>query len=144
MKPSIAAAALAATLSLSLSLSLSLAGCGGDGPGAAADPGARIYSQHCMACHQRDGRGLGETQPGLVGTPTVSGDPSALIAWVAFGVRPPGLVRGRSIVVMPHFHWLSDADLAAVLTHVRSSFGNSYPPVTPEMVASVRAAQGAK
>ena len=72
MKPTIAAAALAA------SLPLSLAGCGGDGPAAAADPGARVYSQHCMACHQRNGRGLGETQPSLVGTPTVSGDPEAL------------------------------------------------------------------
>lgn len=138
MKPSIAAAALAATLSLSL------AGCGGGGSGTAAEPGARVYSQHCVACHQRNGRGLGETQPSLVGTPTVSGSPEALIAWVAFGVRPPGLVRGRSIVVMPHFHWLPDADLAAVLTHVRSNFGNDYPPVTAEMVAAVRAAQGAK
>ncbi|MCU0975586.1 MAG: cytochrome c [Steroidobacteraceae bacterium] len=133
------AAALAATLSLLVS------SCGGDGGrGGAPNPGARVYSQHCMACHQRNGRGLGETQPSLVGTPTVSGDPAALIAWVAFGVRPPGLVRGRSLVVMPHFHWLSDDDLAAVLTHVRSSFGNDYPPITAAMVAEVRAAQGAR
>jgi mono/diheme cytochrome c family protein len=136
MKLSIVAAALAATLFLY--------GCGGDGAQQAADPGARVYAQHCVACHQRDGRGLGETQPSLVGTPTVSGDPAALIAWVAFGERPPGLVRGRSIVVMPHFHWLSDAELAAVLTHVRSHFGNAYPAITPEAVAAVRAARAAK
>lgn len=134
-----AAAALAATLCLLI------AGCGGDGgQGGTPNPGARVYAQHCLACHQRNGRGLGETQPSLVGTPTVSGDPAALIAWVAFGVRPPGLVRGRSIVVMPHFQWLSDDDLAAVLTHVRSSFGNDYPPVTAAMVAEVRAAQATR
>jgi mono/diheme cytochrome c family protein len=134
-----AAVALAATLSLLVS------GCGSDrGPGGTPDPGARIYSQHCLSCHQRSGRGLGETQPSIVGTPTVSGDPAALIAWVGFGVRPPGLVRGRSIVVMPSFHWLSDDDLAAVLTHVRSSFGNDYPPITAAMVAEVRAAQAAR
>jgi mono/diheme cytochrome c family protein len=133
MKLSFAAGALAAA-------ALSLAGCG-DGGSRDADPGARVYAQHCMACHQRNGRGLGETQPSLVGTPTVSGDPAALIAWVGFGVRPPGLVRGRSIVVMPHFQWLSDDDLAAVLTHVRTRFGNAYPPVTPAMVAEVRARQ---
>jgi mono/diheme cytochrome c family protein len=133
------AAALAAILSLTFS------GCGDGGRTAGTpDPGARIYSQHCLACHQRNGRGLGETQPGLVGTPTVSGDPAALIAWVGFGVRPPGLVRGRSIVVMPHFQWLSDEDLAAVLTYIRSNFGNDYPPVTAAMVAGVRAAQAAR
>jgi hypothetical protein len=27
-----------------------------------------------------------------------------------------------------------------LLTHVRSSFGNRAPPITPEMVASARAA----
>lgn len=136
MKLPRAAAALAAAIPLAL------AGCGGAAP--PADPGARVYSQHCMSCHQRSGRGLGETQPSIVGTPTVAGDPEALIAWVGFGVRPPGLVRGRTIVVMPHFHWLSDADLAAVLTHVRTNFGNAYSPVTPEMVAAVRAAHQAK
>lgn len=133
------AAALAATLSLLAS------GCGGNaGPGGTPDPGARVYSQHCLACHQRNGRGLGETQPSLVGTPTVSGDPAALIAWVGFGVRPPGLVRGRSIVVMPQFQWLSDEDLAAVLTYTRTNFGNDYPPITAAMVAEVRAAQAAR
>lgn len=127
---------------LAAAFAVALSGCDGAAP--PADPGARIYAQHCMSCHQRNGRGLGETQPGLVGTPTVAGDPEALIAWVGFGVRPPGLVRGRTIVVMPQFHWLSDADLAAVLTHVRTSFGNAYSPVTPEMVAAVRAARPAE
>lgn len=137
MKLPIAAAALAATFFVALT------GCGEGGP-PAADPGARLFAAHCVACHQRDGRGLGETQPSLVGTATVSGDPAALVAWVAFGVRPPGLVRGRSIVVMPQYHWLSDEDLAAVLTHVRTHFGNTYSAISPETVAGVRAAQVAR
>lgn len=123
-----------------------LAACGGDAgtdgaPRAAPDPGARIYSMHCLSCHQRDGRGLGEMQPSLVAVPSVAGDPEALIAWVAFGVRPATLGERRSVVVMPQFAWLSDADLAAVLSHVRTRFGNDYGVVTPEMVAAVRAAR---
>ena len=134
------------TLSLAVLTAASLLGLAacGDGDSRPVDRGAAVYAQHCMACHQRNGRGLGETQPSLVGTPTVAGDPGALIAWTAFGVRPAGLVRGRRIGGMPQFHWLSDEDLAAVLTHVRGSFGNAYPPVTAAMVADVRAARKAE
>lgn len=125
-----------------LAATLLLAACGGtDRP--PQDPGARVYAVHCVACHQRNGRGLGETQPSLVGTPTVAGDPEALIRWTAFGERPPGLVRGRTLVLMPQFHWLSDDDLAAVLTYVRSEFGNDYPAITAAQVAAVRAARAA-
>jgi mono/diheme cytochrome c family protein len=48
----------------------------------------------------------------------------------------------KGLVVMPQYAWLSDEDLAAVITHVRSRFGESQPPVTPADVASVRATLG--
>jgi mono/diheme cytochrome c family protein len=41
---------------------------------------------------------------------------------------------------MPPWKSLSDADMAAVLTYVRSSFGNHADAVTPEEVARERAA----
>ncbi len=125
---------------------LGLAGCGGNGPASSgagtesADRGARLYSAHCIACHQRDGKGLGEAQPALAGSATVAGDPGKLIAWLLFGTRPETNRATRSVVVMPQFAWLDDEDLAAVLTHIRTSFGNSQAAVTAADVAAVRAA----
>ena len=97
---------------------LALAGCGGGASSTGSregDRGSRVYGTHCAACHQRDGQGVGRTQPALAGSATVAGD-------------------------MPQFAWLNDEDVAAVLTHVRSSFGNSQPAVTAAEVAEVRAA----
>jgi len=114
--------------------------CGGPAPGAAReDLGASIYAMHCMACHQRDGRGLDEAQPSLAGSATVAGDPQALAAWVMFGERPPTLAPRRSVVVMPQFAWLSDEQLAAVLSHVGGRCGNAQPASAAGGVAAWRA-----
>lgn len=123
---------------------LALAGCQREPDEAAASSrvrGAQVYAMHCASCHQRDGRGIAGSRPALAGSTTVAGDAAALIAWVMFSERPAGLRRSRSIVVMPNFAWLSDADLAAVLSHVRSSFGNEAPAIEPAAVAAVRAAR---
>lgn len=122
-----------------------LAGCGsgsGTGGAGAQDRGAVVYATHCAACHQRDGRGTGNAYPPLPGSATSTGEPQALIAWVMFGKRPATLAPRKSLAVMPQFAWLSDADLAAVLTHVRGGFGNSAPPITAAEVAAVRTAGG--
>lgn len=120
-----------------------IAGCGAGNDGAGtADRGAVVYATHCAACHQRDGRGVGSTQPPLAGSATVAGDRDALIAWVAFGRRPATLPTRKSLSVMPQFAWLSDDDLAAVLTHVRSHFGNDATAISAADVAAVRAAGG--
>jgi mono/diheme cytochrome c family protein len=117
-----------------------VAGCsGGDSP-APATPGARLYIANCLACHLVNGEGVKGLQPPLAGTPVTVGDPAELLAWVMFGTRPAALPTGVHGGVMPRFSYLSDADLAALLTHVRSSFGNHAAPVTPAMVAAARAA----
>jgi len=119
-----------------------IAGCGGDGatPTAPATPGARLYVANCIACHQPNGEGVAGLQPPLAGTPVTIGDAPDLLGWVMFGQRPAALPKGLYGGVMPQFSYLSDADLAALLTHVRSSFGNHAPSVTPPMVAEARAA----
>lgn len=128
------------------SLAFALAACGGGSDGAApastapASPGARLYVMNCIACHQRNGEGVPGVQPSLVGTPVTIGDPVELAAWVMYGKRPATLPAGQYRGVMPQFAYLSDTDLAALLTHVRTSFGNSASPVTPDLIAQVRAA----
>jgi mono/diheme cytochrome c family protein len=135
----------AAAASACLLSALALAACGG-APGAGGtgvqDRGAVVYATHCAACHQRDGRGTGNIQPPVAGSATVTGDSRALIAWVMFGQRPTTLAPRKSLAVMPQFNWLSDDDIAAVLTHTRASFGNAAPPISAADVAAVRAAGG--
>ena len=50
------------------------------------------------------------------------------------GVKYPGAVP------MTPFKFLSDTELADVLTFVRNAFGNKAAPVTPQSVQKIRAA----
>jgi mono/diheme cytochrome c family protein len=117
-----------------------LAACGSGTPPVPPSPGARLYASNCLACHQKNGEGVAQVQPPLAGTPVPTGEPSALLRWVMFGERPASLPRGAYAGVMPQFGYLSDDDLATLLSYVRSSFGNHASPVTPAMVAEARGA----
>ena len=121
---------------------LFVAACGGGSPAPAppTTPGARLYLANCMACHRADGSGVPTLQPPLAGTPITVGDPTVLLDWVMYGRRPDALPAGTYSGFMPRFSYLSDEELAALLTHVRASFGNRAAPVTPAMVAAARAA----
>ncbi|HXQ63324.1 MAG TPA: cytochrome c [Steroidobacteraceae bacterium] len=117
-----------------------VAGCGDGAPPTPATHGAHLYVANCIACHLPKGEGVKGLQPPLAGTPVTIGEPADLLGWVMFGQRPAALPKGVYGGIMPQFSYLSDADLAALLTHVRSSFGNHASPVTPAMVAAARAA----
>lgn len=117
---------------------LPVAGCGGGSGAEPADRGAVVYATHCASCHGRNGAGVGRNPP-VAGSVTVGGDPEVLAAWIMAGQRPPTLPRMRGLVVMPQYTWLSDEDLAAVITHIRSSFGHAEPGMTPADIAAIRA-----
>ena len=92
-----------------------------------------MFLDNCSACHQKDGAGVKGAFPALAGDPFVVSDREALAGVVLSG-------RGG----MPTFKDdLSDADIAAILTYVRSAWGNKAAPVTPESVAAARAKAGA-
>jgi len=95
----------------------------------------------CSACHQPNGAGLPGAFPPLAGSEWLVGDPSIPIAIVLHGMTGPITVKGAQFngMMMP---WasLSDAQIAAILTYERSSWGNSAAAVTAEQVAKVRAA----
>ncbi len=115
-------------------------GGGGGTTAAAMSPGQRAYYQNCIACHGKNGEGVKGVQPALAGTPVAIGDPEQMLAWVMFGVRPASLPKGQFAGVMPQFMYLSNDDIAAVTTYVRTSFGNSASPIGPDLVQKVRAA----
>ncbi len=95
----------------------------------AQDDGAALFKQNCSACHQAQGQGIKGAFPALAGDTFVQGDKQVVASLLLHG-------RGG----MPNFSEdLSNADIAAILTYVRSSWGNHAPPVD---VATVAAARG--
>jgi len=100
--------------------------------------GKRVYN-NCMACHQRDGAGVAGNYPPLAGSSWVTGRADVFANLVLHGLEGPITVLGEQYnQVMPPWRHLGDDQVAAVLTYVRASFGNSAPPVATELVAAVR------
>ena len=129
-------------LALGLVFGVGLSACSGGKGGAGAVPqsaGSRVYMQNCIGCHGPTGKGMG-MQPALPGSATVNGDPTALAAWVMFGVRPATSPAGKYPGMMPQFTYLKDEELAAVLTHVRTQWGNQASPLAVADIAAVRTA----
>ena len=91
--------------------------------------GERIYSGNCVPCHQETGKGIPGVYPSLAASPVVLGDSAELARWVLKGQRPPSMPAGRYPTQMLQFGWMKPQDAAALFTYLRSSFGNSAPPV---------------
>jgi mono/diheme cytochrome c family protein len=70
----------------------------------------------------------------------VTGKEGTLAAIVLHGVNGPLTVKGQAYSgMMPSFQaQLDDAQLAALLTYLRSQWGNASPALTAELVAGVR------
>jgi mono/diheme cytochrome c family protein len=103
--------------------------------------GASVYKKYCLTCHQADGGGVPRMNPPLTQTSYITGDKEKLIKWVLQGsVNQHVDVDGESYSNnMPAQNYLSDQQIADVLTYVRSSFGNKSPAILPADVKSVRA-----
>ena len=108
--------------------------------------GKEIYARDgfCGTCHQLGGEGLSASGfPPLAGTRWVLGDEERLIKLTLKGMMGPIQVLGREYggqaPMTPFEGLLTDAEVAAVLTYVRNSFGNEASPISPEKVAEVRA-----
>ena len=98
-------------------------------------------SVYCAACHQRNGLGDSQRFPPLAGSEWVTGDKKRLIEVLLKGLEGPIEVKGQSYNnVMPPHNFLSDEDIAEVLTHIRTSFGNTVDAVAASEVAEVRKA----
>lgn len=101
--------------------------------------GSAVYAGNCVACHQANGQGLTGIFPPLAGTDWVLGSEERLVQILLHGINGQIDVLGVSYNgVMPAFAQLSDAELAAVLTHIRSSWGNDASAISAELIAEER------
>lgn len=105
-----------------------------------AELGERVYGNNCRSCHRAAGEGLAGVFPPLVGNPAVlDPDPTAHIAAIVDGVSGKVIDGVAYPGPMPAFgHLLSDDEIAAVVNHERSRWGNDSPLVSAADVAKLR------
>lgn len=103
--------------------------------------GKGVYMTICFACHQATGAGLPGVFPPLTKSEYVNGPAERFAAMILKGNVPPMTIGGMvyAASVMPGQEAvLTDEKIAAVMTYVRSNFGNDAPPVTADVVAAAR------
>jgi len=101
--------------------------------------GKKVYDMYCKACHMESGRGVPSMNPPLAGTDWVTGDKERLIKVILNGMQDPIEINGETYQnVMAAHDFLTDEQIADVLSYIRNSFGNEASEVTPQEVASVR------
>ncbi|MCC7215143.1 MAG: cytochrome c oxidase subunit II [Burkholderiales bacterium] len=91
--------------------------------------GAAVYAANCVACHQANGKGVPGAFPALDGSKLVGGPVDPQLALV---------LNGKTGTAMPAWKQLSDADIAAVVTYTRNSWGNKAGDVLPAAVKVAR------
>lgn len=104
--------------------------------------GAQVYSRNCSLCHQPNGAGSKATRiPPLAGSEWVQAEgPNRLVRIVLNGLTGPIEVNGEqySNDMLPWKDTMTDEEIAAVLTFVRSEWGNNASEVTVEQVKEIR------
>ena len=102
--------------------------------------GADIYRKSCSSCHQENGQGLPNVFPPLNNSDAVkSEDPSNHIKTVLFGLSGKEINGVKYQTPMPAWaDQLSDEEVAAVINHERTSWGNGAKVINAEDVKKVR------
>ncbi len=97
--------------------------------------GTKIYTAKCNGCHGADAKGDGANYPSLAGSAWVNGETERFAMVILNGLQgATSTGKAYSAPMPPQGAGLSPEDLAAVMTYVRNSFGNSTGDVvTPEM-----------
>ncbi|MEF7613105.1 cytochrome c [Aquincola sp. MAHUQ-54] len=105
-------------------------------PPAPADPGTlglgeRLYARHCAECHGAQGQGRGP-YPALAGQRTVTqhAPDNLLQVILAGGFAPTTPANPRPYGMPPFRQALSDAEVAALATYLRRSWGHNASPVS--------------
>ena len=109
--------------------------------GDAAALGRKTYEQTCSICHQAGGTGIPGQFPPLAGSDWVLEEgPNRIIKLILNGIQGPITVSGQQFnnSMLPWRDTLTDEQIAAVATYIRSTWGNKAPAVKPEDVKAQR------
>lgn len=108
------------------------------GPAAASKEldGTALYTANCQSCHQSNGEGLPGAFPPLKGSTIVNGDNLELYVGIImngydaradYGVMPPVGTNAN----------LSAAEVAAIINHERTTWGNNAKRITEEEIKKI-------
>jgi len=102
--------------------------------------GKKIYETRCLVCHQADGGGVPNMNAPLDGSSNLVGnDIARLVRIIKNGyserVALDGYYYSNAMTANPD---LTDADIANVLSYVRTSWGNKASKVTIARVKAVK------
>jgi nitrite reductase (NO-forming) / hydroxylamine reductase len=101
--------------------------------------GKTVYQNVCQACHGVEGQGLPGAFPPVAGSDWIAENRERLVEVVLHGLSGPIVVNGKQYnAVMPPMPYLSDADIANVLTFVLNTWDNPGGEVQPAQVAQAR------
>jgi mono/diheme cytochrome c family protein len=103
------------------------------------DNGRQTYAGLCAACHQPTGKGLEGLAPPLAESEWVLGEPDRIVKVVMHGLRGPIKVKGVTYSYdMPAAGFLSDEQVAGVLTYIRREWDHEASPVSVDLVKKIR------
>jgi mono/diheme cytochrome c family protein len=109
-----------------------------DEPVSGLDAMRESYDLNCAQCHL-NGESDGFSTPALRDSAVVNGPSAPLIDIVLHGQAGVSLINGRpGNGIMPSQDYLTDEEIAEILTFVRAQFGNNAPPISVEEVAQQR------
>ena len=104
-----------------------------------SEEGSSVYKKHCLSCHQTDGSGVPSLYPSLKGNERVVGEKDPLIEVLLLGSKGPFSVdKDKYMGAMAAYKFLSDEDIADVLTYIRTNFSNDASAVSAADVKEVR------
>jgi mono/diheme cytochrome c family protein len=104
--------------------------------------GKPIYDRQCASCHGATGEGMPPNYPPLAGNQSIEMVSAVnAIRMVLNGGYPPGTAGNPMPYGMPPFaHRLSDDEVAAVVTYIRTAWGNRGEPVSARQANELRTA----
>ena len=109
-----------------------------DGEAAVLIQGKAVYAKNCLTCHMADGYGVQSMNPPLIKTSYVLGEKPRLISVILNGMQGVDIDDEPYHGAMPSHDFLTDQQIAAVLTYVRNSFGNKASAVQANEVKTLR------
>ena len=104
-----------------------------------AKDGAELYAEKCLMCHQAAGQGAPPIFPPLAGSDWFAKQRERAILAVVQGLAEKIVVNGVTYENAMPAQVLDDAEVASVLTHVATSWGNAFPVFQEDEIRRVRA-----
>jgi mono/diheme cytochrome c family protein len=103
--------------------------------------GKALFESNCALCHGVDGMGKPGQAPPLAGSEWAQGNPAHMIRIPLYGLTGTITVKGNTytgLTMAAMGATYSPSDLAAVLSYIRSSWGNKASPITAAQVEAVK------